>query len=393
VAERVQHWYPAGACVQRACLPVVMAVLLAACVSGAGTPVAAPAAATGNGRAVYRVYVANESSDIVTRIAFRPGSEPIVEANTTVGQMPTDIDGPHGLSVSPDGRFWYVSLAHGTPYGKVWQYAAGADTLVGRVELGLFPASLAVAPDGQFLYVVNFNLHGDHVPSSVSVVFTPTMTEIARPATCTMPHGSRLDATGTRHYSTCMMDDQLVELDARRFAVSARFSLAPGAEHLLPETGHAHAPMATPACSPTWAQPGAGSRGRFVYVACNRRDEILEIDTEQWRVTRRFATGRAPYNLAVTPRGDLLLATLKGAQALAVFDLQTGRELGRVATSEPVTHGVLVTPDGRYAFVTNESRGTARGTVDIIELATLRRVGSARVARQPGGIDFWPGGG
>jgi DNA-binding beta-propeller fold protein YncE len=253
---------------------------------------------------------------------------------------------------------------------------------------------MAIAPDGQFLYVVNFNLHGDHVPSSVSVVFTPTMTEIARPTTCTMPHGSRLDATGMRHYSTCMMDDQLVELDARRFAVTARFSLAAGAEHVLPagmSPARAHAHVTANACSPTWAQPGAGPRARLVYVACNHRDEILEIETEQWRVTRRFATGRAPYNLAVTPRGDRLLATLKGGQALAVFDLESGRELGRVATSEPVTHGVLATPDGRYAFVTNESRGMARGTVDVIELATLRRVGSTRVARQPGGIDLWPG--
>ena len=36
-----------------------------------------------------------------------------------------------------------------------------------------------VSADGQFLFVVNFNLHGDMVPSSVSVVSTPT-TEYAR---------------------------------------------------------------------------------------------------------------------------------------------------------------------------------------------------------------------
>jgi DNA-binding beta-propeller fold protein YncE len=377
----------------RKALSRFLALVAVACAPRAPAPAAAPnAAATGN--APYRVYVANESSDVVSRIAFSPGSDPVVEKTTTVGQMLADLDGPHGVTVSPDGRYWYVSLAHGTPYGMVWKYAAGADTLVGQVQLGLFPASMAVSPDGQFLYVVNFNLHGDHVPSSVSVVYTPTMTEVARPATCTMPHGSRLDATGTRHYSACMMDDQLVELDARRFAVSARFSLAPGAERRLPADAAptaTHHPAAATSCSPTWAQPGAGARARFVYAACNRRDEILEIDTEQWRVSRRFATGRAPYNLAVSPQGDLLLATLKGGQALAVFDLESGRELGRIATSEPVTHGVLVTPDGRYAFVTNEARGSRRGTVDVIELATLRRVGSTRVEQQPGGIDFWPG--
>ena len=46
--------------------------------------------------------------------------------------------------------------------------------------------------------------------------------------------------------------------------------------------------------------------------------------------------------------------TLKGNQAVAIFDLATGEER-RVETSRPVTHGVVVSPDSRYAFVTNEA--------------------------------------
>src|SRR5688572_22550202 len=61
----------------------------------------------------YWLYVANESSDLVSRIAFTPGMGARKEGNVAVGIMPADIDGPHGLSVSPDGRAWYVSVAHG----------------------------------------------------------------------------------------------------------------------------------------------------------------------------------------------------------------------------------------------------------------------------------------
>ena len=43
-----------------------------------------------------------------------------------------------------------------------------------------------------------------------------------------MPHGSRLNAQGTRHYSACMMDDMLVEIDTRTLAVSRTFLLAEG---------------------------------------------------------------------------------------------------------------------------------------------------------------------
>ena len=238
----------------------------------------------------YWLYVANESSDQVSRIAFTPGVGARKEGNVSVGIMPADIDGPHGLTVSPDGRAWYVSVAHGTPYGRVWKYIAGADTMAGRVELGFFPASMATTPDGQFLWVVNFNLHGDPVPSSVSVVYTPTMTEIARPVTCVMPHGSRINAAGTKHYSACMHSEQLVEIDTRNFQVTNRFNLMPGHEGKLKldDTGREMHHTGATVCSPTWAQPGRGRFAAFVYVPCNKNQVILEIDEAR---ERRFGKG------------------------------------------------------------------------------------------------------
>ena len=381
----------------------------------------------------YRLYVANESSDIVSRVVFRPGAGAEVEKEIPVGIMPADNDGAHGLTVSPDGAFWYLTIAHGTPYGYVWKFAAGADTLVARAELGLFPATMGVTPNGQFLVVANFNLHGDMVPSDLSVVYTPTMTQLSRITTCLMPHGSRVSASGGLQYSACMHSDQLVEFDLTTLEVSRRFSLAPGREgpldardqgmgaHVMvmsgaeaadpagaagagaagTEPGQASsmrddtsmgrmAGMGDAVCSPTWAEPGAGALAdRVVYVACNRNDEILEIDAGDWTVRRRFSTGTAPYNLDVTADGSLLVATLKGEQAVAVISLESGEELARIATTQPITHGVVTSPDGRYAFVSNEAIGATPGTLDVFDLSALERVASAELRYQPGGIDFW----
>lgn len=354
-------------------------------------PAEGRAASPPQNAAAYYVYVANESSDIVSRVVFTPGSGAQVESKVPIGNMPADIDGPHGLAFSPDGSSWYVSTAHGTPYGRVWKYAGGADTIAGRVELGLFPASMVTTPNGQFLYVVNFNLHGDPVPSSVSVVYTPTMTEVARPTTCVMPHGSRINQTGSKHYSTCMHSEQLVEIDTRTFQVTGRFNVMPGHEGRLPlddvggELHHTGASL----CSPTWAQPGRGAWAAMVYVACNKSAEVLEFDVAGGTVTRRFATGRGPYNLAVSPDGRLLLITLKADQAVQVIDLQEARQVARIATTQPITHGVVVSPDGLYAFVTNEAIGSTRGTLDVIDLRALQRVASVSLEYQPGGIDFW----
>ncbi len=327
----------------------------------------------------YRLYVANESSDLVSRVVFRPGEGLEVEKEIPVGIMPGDNDGAHGVSVSPDGRYWYVTIAHGTPRGYLWKFHAGPDTLVGRTRLGLFPATMGLTPDGQFLLAVNFNLHGDMVPSDVSVVYTPEMIEVTRVRTCMMPHGSRVRPDGTRQYSACMHSDLLVEIDLETFEASARYDVSP-------VEGDGEGAV----CSPTWVEPGMGARAnRFVYVACNRNREVLEIDTDRWVVTRRFATGLGPYNLEVTSGGDLLIATLKGEQAVAVFDLETGEERARIATSRSVTHGVVASPDGRYAFVSNESAGSVRGTLDVIDLETLTLVDTIELRHQSGGIDFW----
>lgn len=377
------------------------AAFAAACAGGApalggadGTSrIGATRGAPAPGAPTYHVYVANESADVVSEVAFTPGADARIAGETEVGIMPADLDGPHGITASPDGRYWYVSLAHGTPYGKVWKYVVGPDGAerVGEAVLGMFPATMGVTPDGQFLFVTNFNLHGDPEPSTVSVVYTPTMTEVAQPTTCVMPHGSRVNVGGTKQYSVCMHSEQLVEIDTRSFEVTARFGTVPGHEGplALDDTGTEMHGSASAVCSPTWVEPGQGARAdRYVYVACNKNAEILEVDVDAWSVTRRFPTGKAPYNLELTPDGRLLLVTLKGEQALAVIDLDNGEELARVRASQPITHGVVVAPDGRYAFVSNEAVGSTPGTVDVIDLDGFERIASVEVGYQPGGIDL-----
>jgi DNA-binding beta-propeller fold protein YncE len=348
----------------------------------------------------YLVYVASEAADTISLVRFGPNGGRLDHVVPT-GIMPTDIDGPHGLTMSPDHRFYYVTLAHGQPFGSVWKYSTTGDTVVGRATLGMFPATIQTTPDGEFLYAVNFNLHGDMVPSSVSVVATGEMVEVARIPTCTMPHGSRINPQGTRHYSVCMMDDTLVEIDTRTFKVSRHFILMKGSEKgaagqpaLRPHAASGHDQAAhgleapnvpSESCAPTWAQPSHD--GRSVFVACSASNEIIEIDTTKWALTRRIVAGLGVYNLAVT--SDRLIATNKRDQSVSVFETNTGRELARIPTKRRVVHGVVVSPDNRYAFVSVEGIGAEPGTVEMVDLRALKTIATVDVAPQAGGIDFY----
>ena len=337
----------------------------------------------------YLVYVLSESADKIALVRFGPDGAR-VDRQVDTGDMPVDIDGPHGIVVSPDREFYYVSLAHGRPYGSVWKYSTKDDSLVGKTTLGLFPATLDVTRDGAFLFVVNFNLHGDMVPSSVSVVSTQTMTEVARLKTCTMPHGSRLNAAGTKQYSACMMDDMLVEIDTRSLKVTQQFALTKTADTSMRHTGgHGMEPPkpGDKSCSPTWAEPSVD--GSSVYVACNNSSEIVEVNTRDWQIVRRISARAGVYNLDVTHDGLRLIATNKRDQSVSIYELKSGRELVRLPTKRKVLHGVVVSPDDRYAFATVEGIGSEPGTVEVIDLAALKTVATVDVGPTAAGIDFY----
>ncbi len=382
----------------------------------------------------YYVYVAAESEDEVHLIHLDGKTNKAEIAKTIqVGRYPTETDGPHGINISPDGEYWFLSIAHGNPYGMLAKYKTGTDELVATTDLGMFPASMEISKSTGLLYVVNFNLHGDMVPSTVSVVDPDYMEVITDIKTGIMPHGSRITDDGTKQYHVSMMTDELYEINTAGLEVNRTLSLKKSAmkmdkmkdlsddseehkknheKHMKDGTHEEHSKKeiemmedhsghdmdgmkdssmkmmhAKPEVKPTWVDPHPTKP--LVYVAGNGSDEIIEIDTEKWAVTRRFKSGKAPYNLEVSHDGKILVASYKGEGATGIFDLESGKEIAKVKNSRKVTHGVAISSDNRYAFLSVEGIGGEPGSVDIIDLKTNERIAVVETGKQAGGIVFW----
>ena len=371
----------------------------------------------------YYVYVTAESEDEVSIIKF-DGKKAETIKNIQVGVWPQEIEGPHGITVGPAGEYWYLSLAHGNPYGRLYKYKTGTDEVVGSVELGLFPASMQISPVTGLLYVVNFNLHGDMVPSTVSVVDVESMTELDQITTGAMPHGSRLSADGMKHYSVAMMSGELFEIDAFNLKVARTLDLDEASKGLVDHSTMDHSKMdhsnmdmkkeekkAEPmdhskmnhskmdmggmdmtkmkhsAFKPTWVSPHPSKD--LVYVAGNGAAKILEIDTKTWKATRKFMTDKGPYNIDLSPDGKYMVVSYKTAAKTGIWDLETGKELASLDNSQKVTHGVAISSDSRYAFVSVEGKNDDPGMVDVIDLKTLKVIDTAYLGKQAGGIAFW----
>lgn len=349
----------------------------------------------------YYIYVTAESADEVYKVKF-DGVRATVVGVVEVGYQATEIEGAHGLTVSADGKHWFVTMAHGKPNGILYKYSTATDELLGETTLGLFPATMQISKATGLLYCVNFNLHGKMLPSSVSIVDPDAMKEVARVTTGPMPHGSRVSADGMSHFSCSMMDGELFEIDAATFEIRRKLQLAdpsklepaPKADPDKPKVSrHRKHEMAGDHLNvkgmpkPTWVHPHP--KLPRVYVCLNGIEQVAEVDLEKWRVARRFPTGKGPYNIEVTPDGKKLLVSYKSDRAIGILDTTTGRELARLPSSRRVTHGVVISPDGRYGFVSSEGVGSEKGTVDVVDMRTNKLVTTVETGLQAGGIAFW----
>ncbi|MCW9708632.1 YncE family protein [Fodinibius salsisoli] len=334
----------------------------------------------------HHIYVTAESDDKVYEIAFNANTQ---QGNISdvipVGEYPTETEGPHGINIGLDGNYWYLSVAHGTPYGWLYKFKTGSNEFVSRTELGMFPASMEVSSVTGLLYVVNFNLHGDMEPSTVSVVDPEAMAVVADITTGIMPHGSRITTDGKFQYHVSMMTDELMEINTANMEISRRLNLNSNPSSTPDKM--ANGTMPAPVVKPTWADPHPSQD--LVYVAGNGSDEILEIDTKAWEVSRRFKSGKAPYNLEVSNNGKWLVASYKGEGATGVWNLESGQEVAKITNSRKVTHGVTISPDSHFAFISVEGVGGEAGSVEVINLLTQKRVEVIEVGKQAGGIIYW----
>ena len=352
----------------------------------------------------YYLYVAAESDDTVSLLKF-DGNNLSETERIVVGSYPTENEGPHGLTVDPNGKYWYLTLAHGNPFGKLIKYSTETNEVVDETTLGLFPASMQISTVTGFLYCVNFNLHGDMKPSSVSVVDPETMTEITRIKTGSMPHGSRITSDGLKQYSVAMMSGELFEIDALSLEVSRILDLEDHSKMDHSKMDHSkmndskmdhskmdhskmdHSEMKHSNVKPTWVIPHPNKN--IIYIAGNGSDEIIEVDSDSWKVSKRIKTGKGPYNVEISPDGKYMIATLKSIGSTGIWDLDSGKLLSEVKNSTSVSHGIAISPDSKYAFISVEGIGGEPGIVDVIDIQSQTLIDNVEIGKQAGGIAFW----
>jgi DNA-binding beta-propeller fold protein YncE len=356
----------------RIALAAMSALFLPLAPIAAQEPAAAPdpeAGTTSGEPSGYVLFVGLESEDAVAIVD--PGSGEVIR-KIPVGVSTEDIEGVHALTLSPDGRYYYLSIAHGWPYGSIWKMTTAGDSLVARTNVGLFPATTAITPDGMWLFVANYNLHGDPQTDTVSVVHTPTMTEVKQIPVCTKPHGLVASHDGSAVYASCTRDNVLKKISV------ATLSVVDSMNTLTEEDT-----AAEKVCYP--AGLALSKDDSKLYVACHKHGEIRVMATNDLGTfTGAIPVGDGPYLIKVDPAGERLYVPNRNDQSYSVVDLASETTIATKPSSATHPHTFAFGPDGTV-FLSMESHAVVPGAIDVIDPETLATIRSIPVGLQATG--------
>ncbi len=144
----------------------------------------------------------------------------------------------------------------------------------------------------------------------------------------------------------------------------------------------------SPSTIPRYLSPGElalSPDGRWLYVVCERSDELLAVDPQTRQVLKRVAVGHVPRGLTVSADGKRIYVTSSWTDRVFVIDAASLSVVKELPTgSEPI--GVVESSDGSSLFVSNR----VSNDISVIDLQTGKEMerlvagrGSSYIASDP----------
>lgn len=299
---------------------------------------------------VERLYVTSGLTDEVLRMDPTDGS--------VVRRVPTErrrdeVDEPHAVAISPDGRHWYVSVSHGEP--TLWKFETAGDRLVGRVTLPAAGAArIGITPDGTRAFVPDYDRSQPGVPSRVAVVDLVDLSVVATPIVCGGPHHAAADPAGDVVAVACSLSDEIVLLDARTLAERGRFPAGP-------EAGPPGQPVLKP-LNVDWSPDG-----ETLWVGLHLADAVRAFRRDG-AIVGTVPVGHRPAQIALTADGATLVVANRGAASLSLVDTAALQEAATIPLAAEHPHGLALDHDGRRAFVSCEGTPQTSGRAVAVNL-------------------------
>ncbi|MBL4933820.1 YncE family protein [Clostridium paridis] len=308
---------------------------------------------------VSYLYTANESGSI---------SE--IDLSTyKITESVKDPGAPHNIQVSPDGSVvGYTSSAKmekgQTDQGSMSEngyaifYETETGKLIKKVEVGKHPAHVVFTNDGKKVLVTN------NEDNNVSILDSKNYSLIKNVAVGKGPHGFRISSDSQFAYIANMGEDTVSIVDINNNKEIRKIKVG-----------------STPVTT------GVTKDGKTLVVTINGENAIGIIDLSTDKV-EKVPVGVGPAQLYLSADDKFVFVANQGTEeapsnSVTKIDLAAKKVAATIQTGKG-SHGVLVSPDNKFVYVTN----MYESTVSIIDYSTNKVIQTITVDGEPNGISI-----
>ncbi len=259
-----------------------------------------------------------------------------------VGIRPGQVESPHYIQISPDKRYFYVTLIAGAAVEK---YRTDNYEKVGRVEVGSNPAHIEFSPDGKYAVITHFT---DVAPVKLTLIDAERMVvldELRDPTgqIIARPHGLWITPDFRYAYVTANAGNYCTKVeispDRQRFVDFEQIPLVPS---MLPQPDTRWGPY----------QILAEPTGQYYFVSCDASNEVRVFRQSDDSLVAVIPTPAAPKLMAYHD-GLVYVACLKAKApalqgdkmgAISVIDATTLRLITNIYGTGHLPRGIGVDP-------------------------------------------------
>ncbi|WP_028784590.1 cytochrome D1 domain-containing protein [Thalassobacillus devorans] len=328
------------------------------------------------GKGKRRFYFTADEGGSVTKIDATD--------NTVVDSL--SVDGTvHNVQVSPDGKTLGMTVIPGgeghdnTTEGEDKHSDTKADThendgmngvamfydleedrWIEKVEVGSHPAHIDFTGDQRYALVTN------NESNTVSIIDTSNYQVVDTVDTGKGPHGFRIASEGSIAYVANMGENTISIIDLKTMKEEKRIQVG-------------GAPVTT----------AITSDGKTLVTTLHTENKVAIVDLETDEIIKT-EVGEGPAQVYIQSNDQYAFIANQGsenapADSVTKIDLSTGEAIATIQTGKG-THGVVISPDDRYIYVTN----MFEDTVSVIQNEKNKVIKTIEVGSIPNGISIMP---
>lgn len=351
------------------------------------------------------------TDNLSDELSFVDPSQPIHLGDAPIGDVPVELEGPHHIAASPDGKYIYYNLSnlapgtgsgphgsHGTGNvpGSLVKLDARTNEKVGEVLVDRSPGDVILSSDGKWAFVSHYDLlrlmqqlttggPPESGYSAVAIIDTDTMTRVSMTLVCPTAHGEGLSADERTLYVTCANSDELAVMDVSDKAhptVTARVKLGPTPGTLDMPSYSPYALAVSPADGTVWVSDNASGDVRVYDAATGMMDGA-----------RTVKVGGVAMFASFSPDGKTIYVPVRDNVQLVAIDTATLQTQLLPLPPSVCTnaHAFVRTPDGQSGVVVCEGDHVmSKGSIVWIDMPAFAVVGAVEVGMYADGAAWLP---